>query len=349
MGSRTKIAWTDATWSCLRGCSRTIAAGAETSGCGDATGGGCYAERDGWRFAGPGLPYEGLVRMTPNGARWTGRVLVIDKHLLDPIRWQRPRKIFTTSVSDPFHERFSNETIAILVGVMAVTRRHIHQMLTKRARRMRGWFDWVVRQAAAANGGRGVTPAMYCFALLQHYVADRTRFSDHERALLSRGDIVEAAYSASWPLPNLWPMVSVEHQPAADDRIPDLLAVPAAVHGLSCEPLIDHVDLTGYLGAIAACGRCAGHESASGPAAGDCECCAVGAARVTLPGVSWVVVGAESGPRARPCNDVWLWSLRDQCRAAGVPYFVKQLVVSGKLRKDINEFPADLQIQEFPQ
>jgi len=97
MADRSSIEWTDASWNAMRGCSRTIAAGAETSGCGDPTGGGCYAERNGYRFAGPGLPYEGLVRMTPNGARWTGNVMLVDKHLLDPLRWERPRRIFTTS------------------------------------------------------------------------------------------------------------------------------------------------------------------------------------------------------------------------------------------------------------
>ena len=88
VGDKTDIEWTDATNNYLRGCSRTIAEGASTSGCGDPTGGGCYAERNGWRFAGPGMPYEGLVRMTPTGARWTGKVLVVNKHLLDALRWK---------------------------------------------------------------------------------------------------------------------------------------------------------------------------------------------------------------------------------------------------------------------
>lgn len=101
MADRSPIEWTDATWNAMRGCSRTIAAGAETSGCGDPTGGGCYAERNGYRFAGPGLPYEGLVRMTPSGARWTGKVLLVDKHLLDPIRWERHQLIEPPKKREP--------------------------------------------------------------------------------------------------------------------------------------------------------------------------------------------------------------------------------------------------------
>jgi protein gp37 len=309
MGDRTEISWTDATWSCLRGCSRTIAAGATTSGCGDPSGGGCYAERNGYRFAAPGLPYEGLVRMTPNGARWTGKVMLVDKHLLDPIRWERPRRIFTTSVSDPFHERYSNEMIALIFGVMAVTQRHIHQLLTKRVRRMREWYEWLARVAAGENGGRGVPPAAYCFALLQRYVRDRTKFSDADSKLLSRSDLVDAAFAAPWPLPNVWPMASVEHQPAADDRVPELLRVPGVVHGLSCEPLIGGLYLTPYLAGIATRGVIARDGSLN---------------ERPHPPLGWVIAGCESGPGARPCDPAWLRSLRDQCAAAGVPFFLKQ-------------------------
>src|SRR4051794_20366197 len=245
MADGTEIEWTDATWNAMRGCSRTIAAGAATSGCGDTTGGGCYAERNGYRFAGPGLPYDGLVRMTPHGARWTGKVLLVDKHLLDPIRWERPRRIFTTSVSDPFHERFSNEAIAVAFGVMAATRRHTHQLLTKRLSRAREWYAWVEREAAAANGGRGMSPAAFCFVMLQKYVDHdhHGMFSKSDRRQLSRGAVVDEALSAPWPLPTLWLVASTEHQPAADDRVGVLLKIPAAVHGLSCEPLLGPIDL----------------------------------------------------------------------------------------------------------
>jgi protein gp37 len=338
VGDGTEIGWTDASWNCFRGCSRTIAAGAETSGCGDPTGGGCYAERNGWRFAGPGMAYDGIVRMTPNGARWTGKVMLVDDHLLDPLRWQRPRRIFTTSVSDPFHERFTNETIAVAFGVMVATSWHKHQLLTKRVRRMRDWYEWLAREAAASNGGRGMSPAAYCFALLQRYVADRQRFSDADRKLLSRADVVDDALAAPWPTPNIWPMASVEHQPAADDRIPDLLEIPAVVRGLSCEPLIGPVDLN--------------HVQRDREVEIDSLNGTHGVVRPHVgrhdERVSWVIAGAESGPGARPADVEWFRSLRDQCRAAGVKFFVKQIVVDGKLRKDVAEFPPDLQIQEFP-
>jgi protein gp37 len=66
------------------------------------------------------------------------------------------------------------------------------------------------------------------------------------------------------------------------------------------------------------------------------------------PRIDWAIAGCESGPGARPAKQPWFESLRDQCAAAGVPFFLKQMVVDGKLRKERAEFPSGLQIMEFP-
>ena len=64
--------------------------------------------------------------------------------------------------------------------------------------------------------------------------------------------------------------------------------------------------------------------------------------------LSWVVIGAESGPNRRPCKlEGVRWAVL-QCRKAGVPVFVKQLDIGGKLVKDISKFPEDLQIRQVP-
>ncbi len=101
--------------------------------------------------------------------------------------------------------------------------------------------------------------------------------------------------------PNLWLGVSCENQQAADERIPHLLRVPAAVRFLSCEPLLGPVDLD-----------LRRYESDTGwfDERG----------RV----LDWVIVGGESGPGARPMHPDWARSLRDQCQAAGTPFFFKQ-------------------------
>jgi hypothetical protein len=74
MSDNTGIQWTDATWNPIRGCSRV------SEGCRN-----CYAEVVAARFSGPGQPYEGLARRTSNGgARWTGKIMFVEKHLEDP-------------------------------------------------------------------------------------------------------------------------------------------------------------------------------------------------------------------------------------------------------------------------
>ena len=111
-----------------------------------------------------------------------------------------------------------------------------------------------------------------------------------------------------WPLPNVWLGVSVENQRAADERIPLLLQTPAAVRFLSCEPLLGPVDLKPYLEPYI---RTKHDGSKRGTVWAD-------------PGIDWIIVGGESGPGARPMHPDWVRSIRDQCKAAEVPFFFKQ-------------------------
>ncbi|MBO0879976.1 MAG: DUF5131 family protein, partial [Mycobacterium sp.] len=117
-----------------------------------------------------------------------------------------------------------------------------------------------------------------------------------------------------WPLPNVWLGVSVENQRWADIRIPALLDTPAAVRFLSCEPLLGPVDLTDL----------DTNPGEVGDAVSPCDCdldCGVSRCPAR---VDWVIVGGESGPCSRPMHPDWARSLRDQCQAAGVPFFFKQ-------------------------
>lgn len=101
-------------------------------------------------------------------------------------------------------------------------------------------------------------------------------------------------WGASWPR-NVWLGTTVENQRWAEKRLPHLLAHPAAVHFLSCEPLLGPLDLTRWLSP------------------------ALGARRV-----GWVIAGGESGHRARPMNPSWARAVRDQCARYGVPFHFKQ-------------------------
>ena len=109
-----------------------------------------------------------------------------------------------------------------------------------------------------------------------------------------------------WPLANCWEGVSVEDQARADERIPLLRDTPAAKRFISAEPLLSGIELWGW-----------------------------------TPHLDWVIAGGESGPGARPMHPDWARSLRDQCQAAGVPFFFKQMTKKAPI-------PVDLMIREFP-
>lgn len=119
-------------------------------------------------------------------------------------------------------------------------------------------------------------------------------------------------------LPNLWLGTSVENQERANKRIPSLLtAWGASVRFLSCEPLLGLVDLT----AIPILDGKSTINALTGLEPIDPE---TGLPRGGAPSISWVIVGGESGPHARPMHPDWARSLRDQCAASDVPFFFKQ-------------------------
>ncbi len=105
---------------------------------------------------------------------------------------------------------------------------------------------------------------------------------------------------------NIWMGVSVENQETANERIPRLLKIPAAMRFVSCEPLLGRID---FAEAAYAC---------KGPRIDG----------LTLAGLwdhlHWVIVGGESGPQARPMHTEWVRDIRDQCQEADVPFFFKQ-------------------------
>jgi protein gp37 len=146
-----------------------------------------------------------------------------------------------------------------------------------------------------------------------------------------------------WPWPNVWLGATVVNQEEADRDIPKLLAAPAAVRFLSIEPILGPISLRWLIGPR--------RDRATNEYDG-------------LRALDWVIVGGESGPKARPTIIGWVRDIVRECMTAGVPVFVKQLGATAidefapgcdhflslnhPKGGDPDEWPSDLRVREFP-
>ena len=134
-----------------------------------------------------------------------------------------------------------------------------------------------------------------------------------------------ADWGAGWP--NVWLGTTAENQDALDERAPQLLAAPAALHFLSCEPLLGPLSLWAFLPDAGLRSRTTMEWK--------------GAAAAT-----WVICGGESGASARQLELGWVESIVAECRARHVPVFVKQ--DSGPRPGQQGRIPSELWLHEMP-
>ncbi len=162
------------------------------------------------------------------------------------------------------------------------------------------------------------------------------RLEDFGYGARDTADVMLDQWLDGKPPHNVWIGTTVEDQQRADERIPQLLKIPARVRFLSCEPLLGPVDLnksvggTLWLGGQRGCEGTHHHAGRSGEVIHG----VLHTSDPTRPhhhhdercgrGIDWVICGGESGHGARPMHPAWARSLRDQCSAAGVPFFFKQ-------------------------
>jgi protein gp37 len=307
---KTKIEWTGKSWNPLR--ARRKSDGKVGHFCVKVSAGckGCYAERqNGW--TGTHVPYA-LDKLDQV------EVYVDAEALQDPLRWRKPTMIFPCSMTDLFADFYTDEMIDQVMAVMALCSGHTFQVLTKRPERMLKYFgskgpdvldvgsreeELVERWGAAASdlldGDCIHGPGKKFRRTIESFISAAHGLSDDDEML--------AEDEIKFPLPNVWLGVSVENQAAADERIPLLLKTPAAVRWISAEPLLGPIDLDSAE---------ANHVHALGCGEPNCSC--------GDRGIDWVVVGGESGARARPMHPEWARSLRNQCKDAGVAFFFKQ-------------------------
>ncbi|MCJ2128325.1 phage Gp37/Gp68 family protein [Methylobacterium sp. E-045] len=282
-----KIEWTEKTWNPIVGCSVV------SPGCTN-----CYAMTMAARLERMGTErYRGLTKPSKAGAVWTGETRLVEETLTEPLRRRKPTMWFVNSMSDLFHESAPDAWIDRVFAVMALCPQHTFQVLTKRSARMRAYLS------SDETAGR------------------LTRALSHGIDGIGSLSIVSCHDGLSgFQLPNVWLGVSTEDQRRADERVPDLLATPAAVRFVSAEPLLGPIDFRNipYPSPPEDEGRRGsaldGHEVAG----------LVGNCIAYIPALDWIIVGGESGPGARPMHPAWARSIRDQCARAGVPYFFKQ-------------------------
>lgn len=313
----TTIQWTDETWNPTTGCTRV------SEGCRN-----CYIERT------PPFRMQG---------RKLGDPVQFHHDRLDaPLHWKKPRRVFVNSLSDLFHEDVPDEFIDKVFLVMFMARQHTFQILTKRAGRMQSYV--------ANNETMKRLTAMCALAVLA--------VPGSSLKIEEKPDGLDGFQAG-----NVWLGVSIEDQKTADERIPILLQTPAAVRFVSAEPLLDSVDLGSFVWPCCIATKEAHDKEHDGGLWCDER------------GLDWVIVGGESGPGARPCDIAWIRSIKAQCQEAGVPVFVKQLglraysepdciayrnmrfgmatdgfyrFLKDKKGGDMNEWPEDLRVREFP-
>lgn len=281
------------------------------------------------------------------------------------LRARTHKRIFVNSMGDLFHPDVDQHELdcvfaAMLANEITTGPSHDYMILTKRPDIMAEYFspgpDVLLRRwGKAGNGWIHVGDGDEYFS--EYAEAHTVPQSDHER-------YSNLLHKHLWPLPNVWLMATVCNQDEADRLIPILLEIPAAVRGVSIEPMLGPVEIGKYLygsyecalscgtrlpctdlpekrcrncgfagpddyetwgdGPSEECPEC--HQDGScGEIEGICPNCGTYMVQYhpDTQYIDWVICGGETGPGARPMHPDWVRGLRDQCAAAGTPFFFK--------------------------
>lgn len=263
--SKTSIEWTDQSWNPILAKNKNNPGKELKRGYGSGTGHYCEKISAGCK----NCYAEGQQPRFGNPIKYSAAYLkdvdvyLDEEVLMQPLKWKKPSKIFVCDMSDLFGEWVPMETIYRVFEIMTLAQWHTFQVLTKRPKRMQEFYLY------------------YCNRKRMEYLG----------TLHAKTQIVFAQ--------NIWLGVSVENQQAADERIPLLVQIPAAVKFLSCEPLLGPINLEKEY--------------------------PVGKGSVPFGLLmNWIIVGGESGPNSRPMHPNWPISLHDQCARYAIPFFFKQ-------------------------
>lgn len=270
--------------------------------------------------------------------------LYLDAEALDqPLRWRKPRNVFVCSMTDLFADFVPDEWIAQVYAVEAACARHTFMHLTKRPARRLKFLTQLDDREAWANYLSGLCDK-----------DGYARWSDEFECVIANAinGVYAPQQNVGWPMKHVREGTSVCTQKEADELVPVTLDTPAAVRWLSMEPLLEKIILQERDQPEVNVDWLQGFDGSDPP----------------IPKLDWVVVGGESGRKARPTNVGAIRSVVRQCREAGVPCFVKQLgkrpffpanpekrtvqtflPVKDAKGGEISEWPEDLRVREVPQ
>jgi protein gp37 len=318
----TSIQWTNKTWNPIRARNKKTGAVGhycelDSSGCAN-----CYSSTMQRRFGMPTFPGKG--KPMPEDIE----VFLDERVLAQPLHWKKPAMIFPCSMTDLFGHWVSDTWLDQIFAVMALAKQHTFQVLTKRAKRMSDYLTDYYRHQH-----------------IHEAVKHRMGYDNPKRPAINGSDL---------PFANIWTGFSAENQATFDRRAAD--ASPLMRSGwlvwVSAEPLIGPIVMQGNYNGL--------HLNWLGK-----------------NGIRFVVCGGESGRNARPCELKWIRSLINQCKSVeGCAFFTKQLgakasdeengvagrdlhgeFVDGRVSLrladghggNIEEWPLDLRIREFPE
>lgn len=335
-----KIEWTDETWNPITGCTPV------SEGCIN-----CYAKRMAYRLRGRfDYPQDEPFRVTFHP----------DK-LDEPLKWIKPRRVFCCSMGDLLHKDVPFEHINKIFAIARLCSHHKFILLTKRPKRILEYYEYLDK-----------------YDKTERVLSEKQLINDAIENI--SGDLFPYApivSTAGWPLPNVWLGVSIANQKDADEWIPILLQIQAAVRIVSVEPMLGpvnfkeiwnedenycpscgymgpdtldyygcfHCELSGKIdevldkeGKCKSCGswdhhiycpKCGGRDDTVGFNGIDVQRLDT----LPFPEIDGVICGCESGPGRRETKIEHVRNLRDQCVDAGVPFFLKQLEIDGKIVK----------------
>lgn len=326
MAEKSKIEWTDATFNPWIGCSKV------SPGCTN-----CYAEVSTpvrtARAKGRELWGKGAQRQRTSEAYWK-----------QPLKWNRQKFQFV-ELCDGRTFRGTFEDVAKELGFQTDELRYPSTAVFKnvfpaRARvfcaSLSDWLDDEVPIEWLAD----LLKLIYDTPNLDWLLLTKRPENYHDR--ISKAYEANRGMNFSWmlrgwlmaytgnigyePTPNVWIGTTVEDQKRADERIPELLKIPAKVRFLSVEPMLEKINLVSR-----SVQRGPNFKTVTG----------TGWLGPEDPKIHWVIAGGESGPNKRRFDCDWARSLQYQCLAANIPFFMKQI-------DKVQQIPEDLMVREFP-